>query len=141
MVTVAATDYADRVATQTVAVKVMASCTSSDSCSSGFSCLGGYCLPGRDVDGGLGATCEGNGDCSTNSCASDGTHSYCTAQCDPNNSCPSGFECVEGANQCWPSADDGGCSTGSPTSTLLPLAGLGLLFVRRRRRGTRRPPG
>lgn len=131
-VTVAATDYADRVASQTVSVKVMSSCASSDACSSGFSCLGGFCLPGRDVDGGLGATCEGNGDCTTNACASDGTHSYCTAQCDPGNSCPSGFECIAGANQCWPS-EDGGCSTGgSPASWLFGLGALA--FVRRRRR-------
>lgn len=129
-VTVEAIDYADRVSTQTVSVKVMAACTSSDSCGSGFACLGGYCLPGRDVVGGLGATCEGNGDCSTNSCASDGTNSYCTAQCDPGSSCPSGFQCLDGANQCWP-VEDGGCSTsGSPSW----LVALGLLFIPRRRR-------
>ncbi|MGE0398889.1 MAG: MYXO-CTERM sorting domain-containing protein [Kofleriaceae bacterium] len=129
-VTVAATDYADRVSTQTINVKVMSSCTSSDSCDSGFACLGGFCLPGRGVDGGLGATCEGNNDCSTSSCASDGTNSYCTAQCDPGNSCPSGFTCIADANQCWP-VEDGGCSTsGSPSW----LAALGLVFLRRRRR-------
>ncbi len=129
-VSVSAVDYADRTSSQTVNVKVMEACTSSDSCASGFACLGGFCLPGRDVDGGLGATCEANNECSTGSCSSDGTSSYCTAQCDPGNSCPSGFQCLAGANQCWPSTD-GGCSTsGSPSW----LAALGLLFLRRRRR-------
>jgi uncharacterized protein (TIGR03382 family) len=131
-VTVAATDYADRMATQTINVKVMASCTASDSCGSGFSCLGGFCLPGRDVEGGLGATCVGNNDCSTASCASDGTNSYCTAQCDPGNSCPSGFECLAGANQCWPVAE-GGCSAGGSPSWLVALGFL-LVPLRRRRR-------
>lgn len=132
-VTVGATDYADRVSTQTVSVKVMASCASGDACGSGFACLGGYCLPGRDVDGGLGATCEGNGDCSTNSCASDGTHSYCTAQCDPGNSCPSGFTCLANANQCWPE-DEGGCSASGGSASWLAALGLLLVPLRRRRR-------
>ena len=133
-VTVSATDYADRVSTQTLDVKVMSSCANGEACASGFSCLGGFCLPGRDTEGGLGATCDSNDDCTTSSCASDGTSSYCTAQCDPNNSCPSGFDCLAGANQCWPSADDGGCSTGAPSSALVGLGALGLVLRRRRRR-------
>ena len=130
-VALTATDYANRTVMQTATVTVMASCTSAP-CASGFSCLGGICYPGSNVDGGLGASCEGNGDCSTGQCASDGEVSHCTATCDTGNVCPSGYTCLSEANVCWPE-EGGGCSTtGSPASLLLGLGAL--MFVRRRRR-------
>jgi MYXO-CTERM domain-containing protein len=127
-------DFADRMLEQTVNVNVMTSCAAGASCADNFYCLGGYCLPGGDVTGGLGATCVGNGDCSTNNCASDGTDSRCTATCDPGNTCPSGYDCIDGANVCWP-GESGGCSVGGGSPTTL-LAGFGaiVLALRRRRR-------
>lgn len=128
-IAVSATDYADRTVMQNVSVTVMASCASA-SCASGFSCLGGLCYPGASVDGGLGAACEGNGDCSTNRCESDGENSHCTATCDAGNVCPSGYTCIE-ANVCWPE-EGGGCSASGSPATL--LFGLGALVLVRRRR-------
>lgn len=131
-ITVAGTDFGDRTASQTVEVTVMASCANAAACAEGFSCLGGWCLPGASVAGGLGASCTGNAECVTGVCANDGTTSLCTGACDPGNTCPSGFACTD--NVCWPS-EDGGCNAGGgPSGALL---GLVSLFALRRRRGSR----
>jgi len=106
-------------------------------------CVGGRCVPGSGVPGGLGSTCKLPSDCLEGECASDGTNMYCTADCTPGQ-CPSGFGCLPNgtgsgnAGVCWPGYDDGsgggGCSTqgGAP----LGLAGLmlGLALSRRRPR-------
>ncbi|MDQ3370938.1 MAG: hypothetical protein M3680_36430, partial [Myxococcota bacterium] len=112
-ITVTASDAGDRMATATINVHVMSSCAAGEKCGSGFHCLGGLCLPGSGVDGGLGAACEGNDECVTGSCGSDGSDSKCTAACDAGASCPSGYDCLGangGAGVCWPS-EGGGCST------------------------------
>ena len=135
--TVVARDPADRELTGEVTVHVTPKCTAATSCAKGFSCLGGYCLPGADVAGGLGAECAGNGECITGTCGSDGTTMLCTGACDAGNACPSGFQCLAasgGAGVCWPAPDDGGCSTGSGNSPLLALLGLGALVMLTRRR-------
>ena len=129
-IAVSATDYAERNVMQNVSVTVMASCTGAP-CADGFSCLGGLCYPGANVDGGLGATCEGNGDCSTDQCLNDGESSLCTGSCDAGNVCPSGFTCVVDANVCWPE-ESGGCNASPSPATL--LFGLGALVLARRRR-------
>jgi MYXO-CTERM domain-containing protein len=130
-----ATDFADRVVSQTVNVKVTASCASGNSCDDGFHCLGGFCLPGQAVDGGLGATCADNSECITNTCSSDGTSSLCTGTCDANASCPSGFDCIDGANVCWPVEDTGCSATGSSgSSSLVVMLGAMLFGLRRRQR-------
>ncbi len=133
-VKVTATDFGDRTVVQTINVKVTASCANGSSCEAGFHCLGGLCLPGESYTGGLGATCEGNGECVTGTCSSDGTDSKCTGTCDMDASCPSGFDCINGANVCWP-ADEGGCSAaGGSRGTMIAMFGAMLFGLRRRRR-------
>lgn len=132
-IAVSGTDFGDRAASDTVEVTVLSACAPGAACAAGFSCLGGTCLPGADVAGGLGASCTDNAECITGSCASDGTTQLCTSACDAGNTCPSGFECT--SNVCWPTADDGGgCQVGGGSlGAWLGLAGL-LSLVRRRRR-------
>jgi hypothetical protein len=138
-IAVVATDIMNRTFSAEILVHVTERCDGGGSCASGTSCLGGYCLPGPSVPGGLGAPCTGNEDCVTGSCASDGTSSICTGACDPNSTCPAGFACMEtfqGGGVCWPSGDEGGCAaTSAERSPLLVLFGFGmlLLLVRRRR--------
>jgi uncharacterized protein (TIGR03382 family) len=133
-VTVTATDAGARMISASVNVHVTAACSAAAPCPASFHCLGGFCLPGGDVDGGLGAACTGNEQCITGTCGSDGADMLCTGPCDAGSSCPSGFECV-GGNVCWPGEADTGCgaSGGSPGLVLFGLAGLALVLRRRRR--------
>ncbi|HEU0036017.1 MAG TPA: MYXO-CTERM sorting domain-containing protein [Kofleriaceae bacterium] len=139
-VTVTATDQGNRTVTDSVTVHVTAACSASAPCAADFHCLGGYCLPGANEAGGLGATCSTNDQCITGQCASDGTESLCAGACDAGNVCPAGFVCLQsgGANgTCWPGEpDDGGCQTGNGGSgfAFAGLALLGFAFVTRRRR-------
>jgi MYXO-CTERM domain-containing protein len=105
-------------------------------------CVGGRCVPGAGVQGGLGSTCASGPDCSSGQCASDGTSSFCVEPCVIGD-CPEGFGCdvAEGAMMgvCWPGLDDGsgggcGCqsSEGGPFGMMLFL-GLLVLTCRRRR--------
>jgi len=132
-VSVSATDYGDRTSTATATVNIMKACAGG--CDDGFGCLGGFCVPGRDTPGGLGASCTDNGQCALGQCASDGETSLCTGTCDTGGACPSGYACIDGANVCWPT-DDGGCSAvgGSPASLLFGAGALVLGLRRRRRR-------
>ncbi|MBA3452096.1 MAG: Ig-like domain-containing protein [Deltaproteobacteria bacterium] len=138
-VSVTGTDGGGRAVTETVNVHVTATCGPSSGCNDGFHCLGGFCLPGKQFDGGLGADCTSNDTCITASCGTANGEQLCTAQCDSGNSCPAGFTCL-GANLeggvCWPVGDDGGCAAGGGGGAPgLVLAGLGLLaLVGRRRR-------
>ncbi|MGE0868482.1 MAG: hypothetical protein AB7P03_07970 [Kofleriaceae bacterium] len=144
MLAISATDFGDRTVTASARVNVMAACTGAAACDAGFHCLGGFCMPGREIDGGLGAACATNGDCSTGTCSSDGTASLCTASCETGNSCPEGFECITGANACWPvgaadsgddAGDGGGCSTSDGGGLMLVGLGAMVATLTRRRRG------
>ena len=126
-----------------------APCTKAADCpDSTETCIGGRCVPGSGVPGGLGSPCKLPSDCLEGECASDGTNMYCTSDCTPGQ-CPSGFGCLPSgagsgssanAGVCWPGYNDGsgggGCSTqdGAP----LGLAGLMLGLVLSRRRPRRR---
>jgi hypothetical protein len=106
-------------------------------------CVGGRCVPGAGVQGGLGQPCTGNTECASGQCATDGTSMYCVEQCAVGD-CPDGFGCTvdEGATTgvCWPGFDDGsgggcGCESnrGGPLSMML-LFGWVVLVSRRRGR-------
>jgi uncharacterized protein (TIGR03382 family) len=104
-------------------------------------CLGGRCVPGPGVQGGLGSTCTSGGECASGQCAQDSSgNKYCVESCAlGEGQCPDDFGCLDAGGQgvCWPGYDDGtgGCSAGGSGG----LATLGLVFasllvVRRRRR-------
>ncbi len=138
-VTVMGSDGAGRSAMASVKVKVTAACSESAPCANSTNCIGGFCVPGAEVDGGLGATCTSNDNCITGQCGSADGQQLCTGACTATSGCPSGYSCVGGegtAGVCWPASDDGGCSTsggaGGP-AMLLAGIGLGAILLRRRR--------
>jgi uncharacterized protein (TIGR03382 family) len=136
-ITVTGTDGSGRMASASVKIKVTAACSSSEPCASGMSCISGFCVPGSDVDGGVGATCTSNDNCITNQCAIADGQGLCTGSCTDDSACPDGFSCIGdvGSQLCWPSGDSSGCSTSGGSGAPLVLAGLGLaaMLVRRRR--------
>jgi hypothetical protein len=111
----------------------------SDCFTMGDVCIGGHCDAGPSLAGGLGMPCSVNTDCSSQTCGSDGTNSYCVEPC-MKGQCPSGFSCLieSGATGvCWPGGSDsssgGGCDVapgGAISSGLL----FGALVLTRRRR-------
>jgi len=138
-VTVMGSDGAGRSAMASVKVKVTAACSDSVPCASGTHCIGGYCVPGAELDGGLGSACTSNDNCITGQCGSADGQQLCTGSCTASSACPSGYSCIGGegtSGVCWPASDDGGCSTsggeGGPAMLLAGL-GLGALLLRRRR--------
>ncbi len=137
--TIEGRDAADRtLLSEAITVHVTAKCDGDGGCAGDTHCLGGFCLPGPGVAGGLGAPCTGAAECITNSCATDGTDSLCTGPCDNGTSCPDGYACYQagGGSVCWPAGpESGGCTTGSGGDPALALLGLGALvmIVRRRR--------
>jgi hypothetical protein len=120
-------------------------CTKASECpDSTQTCVGGRCVAGSTVPGGLGSTCTMPSDCLEGQCASDGTNMYCTTSCTPGQ-CPSGYGCLptgtgsgssSNAGVCWPNYDDGsgggGCSTTGGGPLVLGLVSLGLVLSRRR---------
>jgi Bacterial Ig domain len=118
-------------------------CTKPSDCSNNTdTCIGGRCVPGPGVQGGLGMTCTNGADCASGQCGSDGTNMYCVEQC-TKGQCPGGFGCLIDTGMttgvCWPGADDGsgGCSTTSRAPGGAVASGLLfalLVFARRRRR-------
>jgi hypothetical protein len=133
-IAVSASDAGDRTQMQTVTVNVAGACVSGHDCPSDFSCLTGVCMPGATVAGGLGATCATNAECVSGLCDSDGTQALCTGACNADGSCPSGFDCLDGQNVCWPSGGGGGgCASGGNAGWVLAGLGLAVVLVRRRR--------
>jgi hypothetical protein len=106
-------------------------------------CIGGRCVTGPGVQGGLGSTCNAGPDCASGQCAQDSSGAkHCVEPCAiGEGQCPDGFGCLEtGAENgvCWPGYDDGSggiCSVGGPGGQItLGLAFASMLFARRRRR-------
>lgn len=105
-------------------------------------CIGGRCVPGPGVQGGLGSDCSAGQSCSSGICTATTEGSYCTESCQLGaGQCPSGFGCLDtglnnGTGVCFPGFDDGtgGCSSGSGAPIGFGLAFAALLVVRRRKR-------
>ncbi|MGE0548499.1 MAG: Ig-like domain-containing protein [Kofleriaceae bacterium] len=105
-------------------------------------CVGGRCVPGPGVQGGLGATCNAPTDCASGQCASnsDGER-QCVESClVGEDQCPDGFGCLNAGDLgvCWKGYDDGsgggGCTTGGPMGLITMGLGLAVALFRRRRR-------
>ena len=119
-------------------------CETDADCSMGRECFEHACIVTPFTPTGLGATCTGNTDCDSGSCALSGNTGTCTMSCTAGSaaSCPSGFDCTAisgNASVCLaPPKDSGGCcSVGSSGQGPLALTGLtllGLVAMRRRRR-------
>ena len=118
-------------------------CTKPSDCANNTdTCIGGRCVPGPGVQGGLGQPCTTGTDCASGNCSSDGTNMYCTDSCTVGQ-CPQNFGCVVSTGQttgvCWPGFDDGsghgggGCSTGGGGPIGLGLLFGALLLARKRR--------
>ncbi|CAN5819921.1 hypothetical protein BH11MYX3_BH11MYX3_38010 [soil metagenome] len=127
-------------ASATIDVELGPPCTQSSGCSGDDVCVGGTCVPGPDVPGGLGDSCTAPTECLAGQCVGDAKHKQCVESCDLGaaNACPNDFSCIAaGANGvCWYDGSSGCCSAGTePTAPILLGASvLGLVLSRRRRR-------
>jgi hypothetical protein len=126
-----------------VQVTIGPPCGSPSDCPNGTdTCIGGRCVPGPGIEGGLGTPCAGQADCASGMCAMTTEGSYCVEQCLlAADQCPEGFGCLDtgagdGNGVCFPGYDDsGGClnAGGGSGPITVGLAFAVLLFVRRRR--------
>jgi hypothetical protein len=109
-------------------------------------CVGGRCVAGSSVVGGLGTTCTAAIDCRSWQCANDNGAKYCVEPC-KSGQCPSDFGCRDdgqGGGVCWPGFDEGfaGCAAGSggaPIGSIGLGLGFALAVLRRRPRSGRGP--
>ncbi len=142
MVKVTGYDIFNTPASATVQVVIGKPCDKPSDCPTNTdTCIGGRCVPGPGVQGGLGMSCTDPTQCSSGQCAMGTDGSFCVEPCALNaNQCPSGFDCLDtgagdGNGVCFPGGGGGGCQSGGSS---LPLgAGLGfaaLVFLTRRRR-------
>jgi len=143
-VAVTAYDGHGTAGTKTITVNIGPPCQSAADCpNSTDACIGGRCVPGPGVTGGLGTACTANSDCGDQNCASDGTNQYCTTACSQGQ-CPDGFGCLpttDGATTgyCWPGYNDSGssgCNSGAGGAGGAVTSGLlfAALLVSRRKR-------
>jgi hypothetical protein len=103
-------------------------------------CIGGRCVPGPGVQGGLGMACTDPSQCASGQCDSDGMKTYCVETC-MKGQCPSGFGCaidMGDTGVCWPGYDDGsggggGCGTTGGNPLALGASALLLMLAKRRR--------
>ncbi len=129
-----------------VDVVIGAPCTKPADCSLDTdTCVGGRCVPGAGVQGGLGTACTTNEACSSGICVAGGeAGQVCVETCDPTQAqCPGGFDCIEtgASGVCYPgTGDGGGCLSASSESSRGPLGALvfgfgfaAFVLVRRRR--------
>jgi len=126
----------------TVQVIIGSPCTKPADCSKDTdTCIGGRCVPGPGVQGGLGSPCGSPQDCSSGLCAAAEEGSFCVETCEVGaGQCPGGFGCLEdggGGGVCFPGYDDGtggGCSSSSGGPIGFGLGFAAILFARRRKR-------
>jgi hypothetical protein len=139
---VTATDAQGTTGTSHIEVVIGPPCKKPSDCSNNTdTCIGGRCVPGPGVQGGLGTSCMAGIDCASGQCASDGTNMYCVDTC-TKGQCPSGFGCEvpDGtmSGYCWPGFDDGsgggGCAVAPGGAISSGLLFAALVFGRRRRR-------
>ncbi len=143
MVKVTGYDIANTPASQTISVTIGEPCGKPSDCPNDTdTCIGGRCVPGPGVQGGLGTTCSDGSECASGQCAHTADGSYCVEPCNlGGGECPSGFGCADtglddGTGVCFPGYSDGGCNTGNGPGGPITV-GLGfaaLVFVRRRKR-------
>lgn len=118
-------------------------CTASSGCTGDDVCVMGVCVPGPDVNGGLGMYCNGNSECLSLQCAMSSEGKACVESCDLSpGSCPEGFSCIAAGagGVCWRDESSGCCSTSRSTLPAGPaLFALGVLALLVRPRRPRRP--
>ncbi len=134
-VTAVGIDGGNRSVTTTISVHVTPACSASKPCDEGY-CIGDYCVPGADVDGGLGAECLGNEACITRACASGNGEQLCVGPCDRDRGCPDGFFCTgpDESPVCWPDRDAGCEVTPGREPPIMILLGIGFAAIVLRRR-------
>jgi hypothetical protein len=138
-----ATDIYGTQAEATVQVVIGEPCTKPADCPNDTdTCIGGRCVTGPGVPGGLGSMCQSGPECNSGQCAQDSSGAkYCVEPCAlDEGQCPDGFGCLPAGENgvCWPGYDDGTggiCSVGGPGGQVtLGLLFATLLYTRRRRR-------
>lgn len=104
-------------------------------------CVGGRCVPGAGVQGGLGTACTENTQCASGQCGADAKgNRYCVEPCLLDmDQCPDGFGCLaagEDIGVCWPGADEdkGGCQTSGGGAAAMGFGLFALLAMTRPRR-------
>jgi hypothetical protein len=139
-------DIGAETSSATVTVTKGAACADASTCLAGQKCEAGKCF-WDPASGVVGDVCTYPQFCESGIClaVSGDDDMRCTQTCVPNvgDSCPADFECVSASSTsgvCWPKSDDAGgcCSTGREGVAQTALLGLGLVFLLRRRRSTKR---
>ena len=121
------------------------SCMNDGECMNGGVCFQMHCIAQPFAGNGLGVDCTAPTGCESGICLAGPGGMKCSMTCmvGNNDSCPDGFDCLDGgggAGACWPSGggggDDSGCcdSSGRGGPTALFAIGFIALVVRRRRR-------
>ncbi|CAN5776259.1 hypothetical protein BH11MYX2_BH11MYX2_10620 [soil metagenome] len=138
---VVATDIYGATAQASLTVVIGEPCDKPSDCPSDTqTCIGGRCVTGPGVQGGLGGACAGGTDCASGTCGSVNDGMFCLEEC-AEGQCPDGFGCqpAAGTAYCVAGYSDGsgggGCSTSNEATG--PLCGLlfgAFVLVRRRRR-------
>lgn len=123
---------------KTISVTVDSQCDGAEDCDGLLVCAASGLCESPNFD--LGKLCEGGPQCESGQCATLGDEERCTSECNPTDAttCPSDFDCLETgpeAGLCWPSAEDGGCSTGGQSGPIGGVLMLLALVALRRRSG------
>jgi hypothetical protein len=134
-VTAIGIDGGNRSESVSITVNVTPACSATKACTDGAYCLGGYCVPGAHVSGGLGAECLANEGCITGACASGNGEQLCVAPCE-DRECPDGFYCTgpDETPVCWPDRDAGCDGAPGREPPLMILLGIGFVAIVLRRR-------